>query len=73
MISGSRATLSMTVVPVASHGRHHEVLGRSDRGEVEPEVGAAQAIGRLGDDLPVLDAYDGPELLQPEDVHVEPA
>ncbi len=73
MISGSRATLSMTVVPSRQHGRHHQVLGRADRREVEPQVGAAQAAGHLGDDLPVLDAYDGAELLEPEDVHVQAA
>ena len=53
------------------HRCHHQVLGRPDRREVEPQVGSAQAAGHLGDDLPVLDAYDGTELLQPEDVHVQ--
>ncbi len=52
-------------------GRHQEVLGRSSRREVEPEVGAAEAVGGLGHDLPVFDAYDGAEPLQAEDVHVE--
>ena len=58
---------------LGEHGRHHEVLRGPDRGEVQPQVGPDQALGHLGDDLPVLDAYDGPQLLQPADVHVQAA
>ena len=56
MISGSRATLSMTVVPLGQHRGHHEVLGGPHAREVQPQVAAAEAVGHLGDHEAVLDA-----------------
>ena len=42
-ISGSRATLSMTVRALGEHRGHQQVLGGPHRGEVQPEVRAASA------------------------------
>ena len=55
------------------HRGHQQVLGGADAREVEPQVGAAQPAGNLGDDEAVLDADLGAELAQAGDVHVQPA
>ena len=47
-ISGSRAALSMTVVPVREHGGHQHVLGGADAREVEPDGRAGQPVRRPG-------------------------
>ena len=71
-ISGSRAALSMTVVPLGQDGRHHQVLGRADRREVQPDRRAGQP-GRGGDEEAVLADDRRAEPLQAGDVHVQAA
>ena len=70
--SGSRAALSIVVVPVGEHGGGDDVLRRPDAREREGDVGAVQAIGR-GVQLAVGELERGAHRLQPGDVHVDRA
>ena len=72
-ISGSLATLSMRRRAASEHGGREDVLGRADAGEVEPDVGARQAVGRLGDEVAVRDVHGRAEGLEPGGVQVETA
>ena len=72
-ISGSRATLSTTVVPCAS-------VAAMTRFSVAPTLGKSshsgvptQPVGDRRDDVPVLDLDLGAQVLQTADVHVQAA
>ncbi len=69
-ISGSRAALSITVVPLGRRRRHEKVLGRPDAGVVERHDGAPQPVA--GDlDEAMLDLDGGAQPLQAADVEVD--
>ncbi len=55
------------------HAGHHQVLGRTDAGEVEPHRRTDQPPRRTGDQETVLAVEFGAELLQPGHVQVEAA
>ena len=71
-ISGSRAALSITVVPLASTDGHQRVLGGADARELEQDAGADELVGR-GLDVAVGRLEHGAELLEPLEVHVDRA
>ena len=71
-ISGSRAALSMTVVPLASTAAVERVLGGPDAGELEQQRGPDQPVGG-GLDVAVGRLEAGAELLEAAHVHVDRA
>ena len=54
-------------LPLGQHRCHQDVLGGADAGEVEPDLPAVQAAGRLGDEVAVVDVYRGSQRLQASD------
>ena len=57
----------------SQHGGGQDVLGRADAGEVEPDLGAVEPVGRLRDEEAVGHVHGGAERLEPGRVQVETA
>ena len=72
-ISGSRAALSISVMPLASTAAISRFSVAPTLGKSEPDRGAAQAGRRRGDDEAVLAGDLGAHPGQAGHVHVEPA
>ncbi len=72
-ISGSRATLSIIVVPFARVAARRRFSVAPTLGKSRKMVLAVQAVGGLRDDVPVLDPDVGAHLREAGDVHAEPA
>ena len=74
VISGSCAAFSMTVVPRGQRRRHQDGVGGADRDLGEHDAGADEAaLGRLGDDIALVDIDLGAELLEAEEEEIDRA
>lgn len=73
MISGSRAALSMTVVPSAVTEAMRRFSVAPTLGKLQPHRGPAQPAFAGGDEEAVLAVHVRPEALEAGDVHVEAA